>query len=116
TVVRLRPRAASAHKGDFGTVLVVAGSEAMLGAAVLCASGALRGGAGLVQVALPSALRPLLPIAVPGATTLSRRGAELHRAVSKATAIVAGPGLGPTAATRSLVRAILRASRVPIVL
>jgi NAD(P)H-hydrate epimerase len=116
TVARLRPRAAAAHKGDFGTVLVVAGSEAMLGAAVLCASGALRGGAGLVQVALPAALQPLLPIAVPGAVTSSRQTAALQGAVSKATAIVAGPGLGATAATRLLVRAILRSSRVPVVL
>ncbi|HZN41633.1 MAG TPA: NAD(P)H-hydrate dehydratase [Planctomycetota bacterium] len=116
TVTPLRRRNANAHKGDFGTVLVVAGSEAMLGAAVLCASGALRGGAGLVQVALPVALQPLLPIAVPGAVTLSRRAVDLQRAVSSATAIVAGPGLGATPATRSLVRAILRSSRVPVVL
>ncbi|HEU4419319.1 MAG TPA: NAD(P)H-hydrate dehydratase [Planctomycetota bacterium] len=116
TVARLRPRQANAHKGDFGTVLVVAGSEAMLGAAVLCANGALRGGAGLVQVALPAALQPLLPIAVPGAVTLSRHAGPLQRAVSAATAIVAGPGLGMTAATRALVRAILRGSRGPVVL
>lgn len=116
TVTPLRRRNANAHKGDFGTVLVVAGSEAMLGAAVLCASGALRGGAGLVQVALPEKLQPLLPLAVPGATTVSRGAAELRKAVSNATAIVVGPGLGATAATRSLVRSVLRASRVPVVL
>ncbi|HEX6812758.1 MAG TPA: NAD(P)H-hydrate dehydratase [Planctomycetota bacterium] len=116
TLARLRPRAANAHKGDFGTVLVVAGSEQMLGAAVLCASGAQRGGAGLVRVALPAALQPLLPLAVPGATTLSRSTAELLKAVANATAVVVGPGLGATAATRSLVRAVLRASRVPVVL
>ena len=59
---KLPQRAADGHKGDYGTVLVVAGSETMLGAAILCATSALRAGAGLVQVALPKALLPLLPV------------------------------------------------------
>ncbi|MEO6595206.1 MAG: NAD(P)H-hydrate dehydratase [Planctomycetota bacterium] len=116
TIPRLPPRARSAHKGDFGTVLVVAGSEGMLGAAVLCATAALRGGAGLVRTSLPRALQPLLPLAVPCATTLPRTETALHEAVNAATAAVVGPGLGATLATRSLVRAVLRTSRVPVVL
>lgn len=116
TIPRLPARAANAHKGDFGTVLVVAGSEGMLGAAVLCATAALRGGAGLVQVALLRALQSLLPLAVPCATTVPRSTPMLRRAVSTATAIVVGPGLGATAATRSLVRTILHASTAPVVL
>ncbi len=109
-------RARDAHKGDFGTVLVVAGSEAMLGAAVLCAGAALRGGAGLVQVALPAALQPLLPLAVPCATTVARRGAGLRAQAAAADAIVVGPGLGASAATRALVRSILTVGDGPIVL
>src|ERR1700739_1388373 len=46
----LQPRPADSNKGNFGRVLVVAGSRGMSGAAVLCASAALRGGAGLVRV------------------------------------------------------------------
>ena len=49
----LQPRAPDAHKGDFGRVLVVAGSMGKAGAAVLCAQGAMRAGAGLVTVAAP---------------------------------------------------------------
>src|SRR3954470_3132155 len=52
-VPQLRPRQAEGHKGKFGRVLVVAGSRGMPGAAILCASAALRGGAGLVRVATP---------------------------------------------------------------
>jgi hydroxyethylthiazole kinase-like uncharacterized protein yjeF len=115
-VPRLPTRRAAAHKGDFGTVLVVAGSTTMLGAAVLCASAALRGGAGLVRVALPPALLPLLPLAVPAATTVPRRRGELRAAAAAASALVIGPGLGATRTTAALVRALLAAARVPIVL
>ncbi|MBL8732390.1 MAG: NAD(P)H-hydrate dehydratase [Planctomycetes bacterium] len=108
-VPRLPRRAKAAHKGDFGTVLVVAGSEGMLGAAILCATAALRAGAGLVQVALPAPLLPLLPLAVPCATTLPRRGARFAEAVDKADAIVVGPGLGQTPAVARLVRSLLLA-------
>src|SRR5271165_811774 len=59
----LPPRRADSNKGDFGRVLIVAGSRGMSGAAVLCGSAALRGGAGLVRVALP---REVLPIVAAG--------------------------------------------------
>src|ERR1700740_535537 len=62
---RLAPRAAEANKGSFGRVLVVAGSRGMSGAAVLCASAALRGGAGLVKVAVPEGILPIVASANP---------------------------------------------------
>lgn len=114
-VPRLPRRPRDAHKGTFGTVLVVAGSEGMLGAAMLAANGALRGGAGLVRVAVPRALRPFVALAVPCATTVDR-AAELRAAVATATAVVVGPGLGASAATRRLVASVLRGSRAPLVL
>lgn len=110
------PRARDAHKGDCGSVLVVAGSHDMLGAAILCATAALRGGAGLVRVALPRALQPLLPLAVPCATTLLRSPSAVRRAAAAADAVVVGPGLGANASTRALVDAVLAASRGPVVL
>lgn len=112
----LPPRPRAGHKGTFGTVLVVAGSHDMLGAAALCALGALRGGAGLAQVALPRALQPLLPLAVPSATTLPRTPARLRAAAAAATAVVAGPGLGAVPATRTLVRTLLAAASGTVVL
>src|SRR5262245_13180667 len=56
----LPPRPADAHKGTFGKVLVVAGSRGMTGAAVLTGRAALRGGAGLVQVATPAEVQPVV--------------------------------------------------------
>jgi hydroxyethylthiazole kinase-like uncharacterized protein yjeF len=110
----VRPR--DGHKGTFGTVLVVAGSHDMLGAAVLVATAALRGGAGLVQVSVPRALQPFVAVAQPCATTLPRTAAALRAALERASAVVLGPGLGTGASVRTLVRTILRASTVPVVL
>jgi NAD(P)H-hydrate epimerase len=56
----IQPRAPDAHKGDFGRVLVVAGSMGKAGAAVLCAQGAMRAGAGLVTVASPRSCQPTI--------------------------------------------------------
>ncbi|HBC93842.1 MAG TPA: NAD(P)H-hydrate epimerase, partial [Pelotomaculum sp.] len=53
-------RRSSAHKGDFGNVLVVAGSRGMTGAASLCGEAALRAGAGLVTVAVPETLHGIM--------------------------------------------------------
>lgn len=112
-VPRLPTRAHDGHKGTFGTVLVVAGSSGMAGAAVLAATAALRGGAGLVQVAVPRALQPVLAVAVPCATTLVRTAANVRAAAARCQAIVAGPGLGATPSTRALVRALLAVPDVP---
>lgn len=60
TLPTLPARALDANKGQFGRVLVVAGSRGMAGAAILCASAALRGGAGLVKVATPAEVLPIV--------------------------------------------------------
>ena len=91
TIVK-RPR--DAHKGDFGKVLVFAGSAGMAGAAVLCAKAALKSGAGLVRFLLPSLddpIYPILQISVPEATCVSfKDGMDL----GEYTVIAAGSGLG----------------------
>jgi NAD(P)H-hydrate repair Nnr-like enzyme with NAD(P)H-hydrate dehydratase domain len=58
--LRVLPRRSpSAHKGDFGRVLIVGGSWGMHGAPVLSASAAFRSGVGLVTVALPRSIYPI---------------------------------------------------------
>lgn len=116
-VPRLPDRPRDAHKGTFGTALVVAGSEPMLGAAILCARGALRGGAGLVRVALPRPLGLSFLVAVPAATTVDRGNASaLRAAIASARSVVIGPGLGDSPSTKRLVAAVLRAATCPVVL
>lgn len=115
-LAKLPPREVAAHKGDFGRVLVVAGSATMFGAAVLCARSVMRAGAGLVRVALPKELISLLPLAVPEATTSDRRRATLRRHLDESDAVVVGPGLSVSAAVVGLVEAVIKQASAPVVL
>ncbi len=101
----LPPRPHDGHKGTFGRVLIIAGQKGMSGAACLSGLAALRGGAGLVFLAVPESLLPFvagyepsyLTIPLPEDThgRLSHQAIEaLKDAVQKADAIAIGPGLG----------------------
>jgi NAD(P)H-hydrate epimerase len=110
----LKPRAADAHKGRFGRVLIVAGSYGMAGAAVLCARGAFRSGAGLVSVSIPEDFFPVIHGGVPEATCVGRDFAGLDLSAFSAVAI--GPGLGNTENTAGLVRFVTKSYNGPLVL
>ncbi|MEE9125626.1 MAG: NAD(P)H-hydrate dehydratase [Planctomycetota bacterium] len=106
------------HKGTYGTVGLLCGSEGMLGAAILCARGALRGGAGLVRACLPESLMAPFTVAVPAATTLART-VDLRGLLEGVNALVVGPGLGTRSPAHQQVQqvlSVLRSSTVPTVL
>lgn len=114
TMIRERP--AEIHKGQCGRVLVIAGSRGMAGAAVLTAGAALRSGAGLVQVAVPDELFPILQTAVPQATCMSVSGELPYRALGIYDSIAIGPGLGVDEEKYSLIKHVLRDYNGPVVL
>ena len=101
-----RPR--NIHKGLCGHLLIVAGSFGMAGAAALCASAALRSGAGLVSIACAHSIVPILQTIVPGAMCIplaERDGAisaeaveTLRDALRGKSAMVVGCGLSRRAA------------------
>ena len=117
------PRRRNLHKGDCGHLLIVAGSFGMAGAAVMCAEAALRSGAGLVSVACPKSIVPILQTAVPGAMCIpleERDGAisaeavpALKSALKGKNAVVIGCGLSMRA-DLAAVRAVLE-SKLPVV-
>jgi NAD(P)H-hydrate epimerase len=102
------------HKGDYGKVLLVAGSVGMTGAAVLAGRGAYSSGAGLVTCALPEQLFPILQIALPEAICIPRKAGKMD--FSNYDAIVLGPGLGVSRENATLIQEILRSYDGPMVM
>jgi NAD(P)H-hydrate epimerase len=118
-------RAADSHKGDFGRVLVIAGSVGRTGAAHLAAIGALRSGAGLVTIATPRSCVPTLAMMMPEYMTegLEETAAgtidfgAVERVLDlKADIIALGPGLGQDPSTSAFVQAIVERSGAPLIL
>jgi NAD(P)H-hydrate epimerase len=119
------PRPPDAHKGDFGRVLVVAGSVGKTGAAALAARGALRSGAGLVTVGCPRSCLPIVaalgmeymtePLDETPAGTVHFAAAETVLAAG-ADVIALGPGLGRGEGVTTFVREVVEKSEAPLVL
>jgi NAD(P)H-hydrate epimerase len=120
----LPERRSESHKGDFGHLLVVAGSTGMSGAAVLTARAAVRTGAGLVSMAVPDAIRAECHVGCPEAMTIPLedglgRAALVEVLLAQAarrSALAVGPGLGTAAATTETVRELVKRADVPVVL
>lgn len=123
---RLPQRESYSHKGDYGKVLVVAGSRGYTGAAALCAEATLRAGAGLVYLAVPESLLPameaklteVIKLGLPdvdGAVASSALPKILEMLEDK-DVLVVGPGLGRHPQTVKLIRQLIAQASKPLVL
>ena len=121
----LQPRESDSHKGDYGHVLVVAGSRGKTGAAHLAAVGALRSGAGLVSVATPQSAQPIVaamgaeymtvPLEENGDGTVAAGAVESVLELEP-DVIAVGPGLGRGPDVTVFVQELVEKSQSPLVL
>ena len=112
----LRPR--NAHKGDFGKVFILAGSEGYTGAPVLAARAALRVGSGLVYLGVPQEIYPIIAVKCDEAMPFplpENYSAILERATGCDVALI-GPGLGRGPKAERLALSLLKDLTIPVVL
>lgn len=122
----VRPRDRKGHKGSYGHCLIVAGSTGKTGAAALAANSAVRTGSGLVTLAVPESLNPVLEIKTTEAMTLpfadngqgffSPENADaISEAFTGRDAVAIGPGISRQPATAALVRRLVAECPLPLV-
>jgi len=118
-------RASNSHKGAFGRILIIAGSTGMTGAAAMTANSALRAGAGLVYLAIPEHLNPILEekctetITIPVSETAKGSiGLEAYKQimeqVSNVDVLAIGPGMSRNAETQKLIRKVVKDAAIPL--
>ncbi|MCK4261602.1 NAD(P)H-hydrate dehydratase [bacterium] len=123
----LPQRRGDSHKGDYGHVLVLAGSTGLTGAAALTSLGALRSGAGLVTLGIAESLNPIMevkltevmtkPLPETKDGTLSLKAEEgILRLVKKIDTLAIGPGLSTSEETSELVRRLITKVEKPMVI
>jgi hydroxyethylthiazole kinase-like uncharacterized protein yjeF len=123
----LRKRDRTAHKGNFGHCLIVAGSTGKTGAAAMAANSAVRAGAGLVTLAIPGSLNHILEVKTTEAMTLplpdEGRGyltgparAAIDSVLAGKDAVALGPGMSCFPGTVQLVRELAEEIPQPVVI
>ncbi|MFA5354502.1 MAG: NAD(P)H-hydrate dehydratase [Thermodesulfovibrionales bacterium] len=126
--VAIRKRQKHSHKGDYGHILIVAGSPGKTGAALMAARACLRAGAGLVTLGVPQSLietfqnRVLEEMIIPRPDDdkgmISREALEdiLGFCNSRADILAIGPGLGVSEDTGELLKGLITESWIPLVI
>ena len=115
-----------AHKGKFGKILLLCGSEGFTGAAALASMGALRSGAGLVFLGVPRSIYAIEAVKLTEAIVFplpdedgklsSEAIPEILDRLPKMDAVLVGPGLGQSQGVSDVVKAVLEQAECPVVL
>lgn len=123
----IKKRKRDSHKGDYGRLLIIAGSAAMSGAAYLSSEAALLSGAGLVTLAIPKSLNAVMQRKIIEAMTLALPETEQHTLakaafkkimpfLKKADCVLIGPGLSDNSQTQDLIRCLIKSIKLPMVI
>ena len=121
-----RPRPEDSHKGDYGRLLILAGSPGMTGAAYMASQGALRVGAGLITLGIPEGLNPIMEVKLTEVMTrpleetpeghLSPSAAkEIEELWDRMDVVILGPGILPNPDTLKLMSYVIENSPRPLV-
>lgn len=121
----IKPRRSNTQKGDYGKLLIIAGSQGMSGAAYMAAEAALKSGIGLVTLASPNCINTILeakttevmtyPLPDCGGHVSFAAIPEIERLMEKVDAVLIGPGMGRNEDVEKIVQSVLHSSRVPVV-
>ncbi len=125
--VKIPKRDASAHKGSFGTALIIAGSYGMAGAAIMATKGCLRSGVGIAKCMLPASIygfsAPTCPEAVflPAGSRFSKRLGiaailKIKGALRGASSVAIGCGIGKGIFCKALLKAVIKNAKCPIII
>ncbi|MBW2467274.1 MAG: NAD(P)H-hydrate dehydratase [Deltaproteobacteria bacterium] len=123
----LPPRKAAAHKGTFGHLLIIAGALGKTGAALLCGSGGLRAGTGLVTLCVPYEINSIIESGLWEAMTVPLQSAArgilsiedytvIKDALQGKQALVVGPGIGTAQETAELIEKLYHEIEIPMLI
>lgn len=125
-IPRLAPRPLEAHKGDFGKVCIIAGSLGFSGAAAIAGTSALRAGAGLVRVATPETVLPIVAAIQPCFTTIplpdkdgriSKKAVDaILKAAEENDILAFGPGIGIGPGPKTILETLLKIENLRMVI
>lgn len=104
------------HKGNYGKVLVLAGSSGYTGAAFITTEAAVRTGAGLVTLVVDKDIQQGLSNRMIEAMTINYEDEKIDKLVSEATVIACGPGLSDKEKNVKMLEKIIKTSKCPLVL
>lgn len=125
-IPKLSPRPPAGHKGDFGRLCIIAGSVGFSGAAAIAGTSALRSGAGLVRVAVPQGILPIVAAIEPCFTTIplpdhdgkisGKAVGTVLKAVEENDVLAFGPGVGIGPCVRSVLETLLKIENLRLVI
>lgn len=119
-------RQKNSHKGDYGKLLVIAGSRGMTGAAYLSSQSAMLSGSGLVTLATPDVVNDILEIKTTEVMTMPLNSCDGHISslaiedikdkLGKVDAVLIGPGLGVSDDVKEILKMLLKNSHIPLII
>lgn len=122
----LPARVNNSQKGDYGKLLIIAGSKGMTGAAYMASQSALKAGCGLITVGICESLNSIMECKTTEVMTLPLEDTDGHIGAASAQkildkmdncdAVLIGPGLGRSADASKIVREVLTNSLIPVII